>query len=303
VGGYFLFIKPDSVHKTLVPSVVGRESLTGQTILRNAGFKVGQPMTVTSRRPKGQIIAQDPLAGQKIKDGSTINLTVSGGPGQAGVPVVVGQSQRGAVALIKKAGFKAQVQMRSDDSVPRGQAIETAPAAATQLDLGSTVILYVSSGAKPVTVPDVTGEQSDAAQSELRDKGLTPRVVEFVSQTKKAGTVLSQTPAGGASVAKGSTVRITVAKEPDTATVPNVKGQQDNQAISAIQAAGFTVNLREKIVSNPDQDGKVLGQTPAGGGKLKKGGSVGIVVGRFKASPNPNEQNPGGSTGSTGATR
>jgi serine/threonine-protein kinase len=221
---------------------------------------------------------------------------------------VVGQSQAAAVASIKKAGFRVRVQMRSSDSVPKGQAIETVPGAAAQLDVGSTVILYVSSGARPVTVPDVTGEQSDAAQSELRDRGLSVRVVEFVSQTKKAGTVLSQTPAGGASVAKGSSVRITVAKEPETATVPSVMGRQDNQAISAIQAAGFTVNVREKIVSNPDQDGKVLGQTPAGGSKLKKGGSVGIVVGRFKAKVDPNETpggptSPSGGSGPTGATK
>jgi serine/threonine-protein kinase len=185
-----------------------------------------------------------------------------------------------------------RVQTRADDNVARGQAIDTSPTVATQLDVGSTVTLFVSSGAAQVMVPDVTGEQSDAAQTALRDKGFSVNVIEFVSQSKKAGTVLSQNPTGGSSVAKGTSVRITVAKEPDTATVPNVKGQQDNVAVSTIQSKGFTVNLREKIVSNPDQDGKVLGQTPAGGSQLKKGGSVGIVVGRFKANPNPNEQNP-----------
>jgi len=301
VAGYFLFIKPDpAVKQSFLPNVVGKNVGTAQTILGNAGFQVSTTDR-TNPSPKGQVIAQDPRTG-RVNSGTRVALIVSSGPGQAPVPSVAGQSQAAAVRSLKKAGFKVRVQMRADDTVARGNAIDTSPAAFTPIDVGSTVILNVSSGAAQVTVPDVTNEQSDAAQSTLRDKGFTVRVVEFVSQTRKAGTVLSQSPVGGTSVAKGTSVRITVAKEPDTATVPNVKGQQDNAAVSTIQSKGFQVNLREKIVNNPDRDGKVLGQTPAGGSQLKKGGSVGIVVGRFKANPNPNEQNPTGPTGPTGSS-
>ncbi len=292
-----------------LPNVVGKDQATAATILQNAGF---QPNVIrqTNGAPKDQVIKEIPSPGQSIDKGSTVTLTVSSGPGQASVPPVAGLSRAAAIGALKKAGFRAQVQSRPSDTVAAGQAISTEPASGATADKGTTVLLTVSSGPGKVTVHDVTGEQVDTARNNLMNQGLQVSVNQVVSQSQSPGTVLSQSPSGGTTVAKGSSVRLTVAKAPENATVPGVTGMSESAAISAIQAAGFGVQTRDKTVTRPEQDGKVLGQSPAAGTRQRKGAQVGIVVGRFKApskpkpgsgSTTPSTPPPGGGTG-TGPT-
>ncbi len=279
--------------QVLLPNVVGKDQATASTILQNAGF---QPNVIrqTSRAPKDQVIKEIPPPGQSLDKGSTVTLTVSSGPGQRDVPSVAGLSQSAAQSALRRSGFRAAVGSEASDKVAKGVAISTTPSAGTPLDAGSVVTLTVSSGPEQITVHDVTNEQVDTARNDLMGQGLKVSVSEVVSQSRPAGTVLSQSPSGGTMVAKGSQVNLTVAKAPEKATVPGVSGMSESAAIAAIQGAGFTVQTRDKTVSDQKQDGKVLGQSPAAGSQLKKGAHVGIVVGRFKAKPSTNQ--PGGST-------
>ncbi len=279
-----------STPRVPLPNVVGKDQATAATILQNAGF---QPNVIrqTNGAPKDEVIKETPLPGQSIDKGSTVTLTVSSGPGQASVPPVAGLSRAAAIGALKKAGFRAQVQSRPSDTIAAGQAVSTEPASGATADKGTTVLLTVSSGPGKVTVHDVTGEQVDTARNNLMNQGLQVSVNQVVSQSQSPGTVLSQSPSGGTTVAKGSSVKLTVAKAPENATVPGVTGMSESAAISAIQAAGFGVQTRDKTVTRPEQDGKVLGQSPAPGTRQRKGAQVGIVVGRFKAPPKPK---PGG---------
>ena len=77
--------------KVVVPGVTGEQFSVAQAQLQNAGFKVNE-ISVTNQKPAGTVIAQDPLAGAKVKEGSTVTLTVSTGPGNATVPSVVGET-------------------------------------------------------------------------------------------------------------------------------------------------------------------------------------------------------------------
>jgi len=279
--------------QVLLPNVVGKDQATASTILQNAGF---QPNVIrqTSRAPKDQVIKEIPPPGQSLDKGSTVTVTVSSGPGQRDVPSVAGLSQSAAQSALRRSGFRAAVGSEASDKVAKGVAISTTPSAGTPLDAGSVVTLTISSGPEQITVHDVTNEQVDTARNDLMGQGLKVSVSEVVSQSKPAGTVLSQSPSGGTMVAKGSSISLSVAKAPEKATVPGVSGMSQSAAIAAIQGAGFTVQTRDKTVSDKKQDGKVLGQSPAAGSQLKKGAHVGIVVGRFKAKPSTNQ--PGGST-------
>ena len=75
-----------------VPGVVGEDLNTARTQLQNAGFTVGAPIHVTSQQKAGIVIAQDPQGGTKAKQGSTVSLTVSSGPGTTAVPTLVGET-------------------------------------------------------------------------------------------------------------------------------------------------------------------------------------------------------------------
>ena len=95
-------------HKTeVVPTVIGEQLSMASTQLQNAGFAVST-INVTSNHPAGFVIRQDPVGGTKAKDGSTVSLVVSSGPGNATVPSVVGLPLDKARQMIRKAKLKSR---------------------------------------------------------------------------------------------------------------------------------------------------------------------------------------------------
>jgi beta-lactam-binding protein with PASTA domain len=54
-----------------------------------------------------------------------------------------------------------------------------------------------------------------------------------------------------------------------------------NDAVDALEQAGFRVRQQEKKVDTPDEDGVVSAQDPPAGQKQDKGSRVTITVGRF----------------------
>ena len=79
----YLILRPE---KVVVPGVVNEDLNTARTQLQNAGFTVGSPIQVTGTQKAGTVIAQDPQAGTKAKEGSSVSLTVSSGPGTSRSP-------------------------------------------------------------------------------------------------------------------------------------------------------------------------------------------------------------------------
>jgi eukaryotic-like serine/threonine-protein kinase len=275
--------------KVTVPDVVGASQAAAEKALRDKGFSTDSTFE-TSTKHQGEVIGQDPSGGTQAKKGSTVHLTVSGGPGQANVPSVAGLGRRAAAKKLTKAGFKVDEEEKSDDTVAKDHVIETRPSEGTPLDKGSRVTLVVSSGREQVEVPNEVGKSLDDARNDLDNAGFKTSVKRQESDTADPDTVLSQDPASGLHD-KGSTVTLTVAKEPSDATVPDETGKQDTDAVSALQDAGFKVSITRQDTQNLDEDGIVLSQDPDTG-RAKKGSTVKIVVGRF----NPDLQGDGGTT-------
>ena len=275
--------------KVAVPDVVGASQAAAEKALRDKGFSTDSTFE-TSTKQRGEVIGQDPSGGTQAKKGSTVHLTVSGGPGQASVPSVKGLGRRAAAKQLPELGFKVTESEQSDDTVPHDHVIDTQPPAGTPLDRGSTVTLLVSTGPEQADVPNEVGKNLDDARTDLENAGFKVSVKRQESTTQDPDTVLSQDPAGGRHD-KGSTVTLTVAKEPSSATVPDETGKQDTDAVSALQDAGFKVSITRQDTQNLDEDGIVLTQDPSSG-TAKKGSTVKIVVGRF----NPALQGDGGTT-------
>jgi serine/threonine-protein kinase len=118
--------------------------------------------------------------------------------------------------------------------------------------------------------------------------------VTVVDAVEPKDTVVSQSPAGGASVTLGSVVTINVSsgKAPKT-KVPNVVGKSQSSATSALEAAGFVVKVTSQDVDKKSEDGVVLDQSPNANTTQPAGTTVTIVVGRFNGGPSPSPS-PGG---------
>ena len=268
--------------KNVVPSVVNQTLNDARTVLQNDGFGVSV-LYVTDNHPAGTVIGQSPLAGARADNGSTVNLTVSNGPGSVNVPSVSGLTGAQAKQELKQARLKVgRTVTEPSSTVASGDATRTDPQSGQSLPVGSSVTLFVSSGPAAVPVPDVTGQSQSNATSLLQSQGFSVTTSTQESTTVQPGNVISQSPAGGTKVQPNATVNLVIAKASTTTTVPDVKGSTATAARSALSGAGFTVTEKAQDTSKQNEDGIVLSQSPASGQTVKKGSTVTIVVGHYK---------------------
>jgi len=289
----------DSPKQVKVPNAVGLTESAAQKALEAEGFST-DTKEQKSNKKVGTVLAQDPEADTKADEGSTVTLTVSSGPGKVAVPDVTGLGQNAAETALTDAGFKVKITNATSDTVPAKHVISTSPKAGTQLPPGSVVEEVVSEGKAEVAVPNVVGSTVEDARSQLQAKGFGVETTQEVSD-QDPGTVLSQSPGGGATAKPGATVNLVVAKASDEVPVPDVTGDDEGSATNELEAAGFSVKVTEEDVDTPTQDGIVQSQTPSGG-KAKKGSQVTILVGRTGEVPTtPTTPDDTGGTGGAGA--
>ncbi|HEV2820946.1 MAG TPA: PASTA domain-containing protein, partial [Solirubrobacteraceae bacterium] len=298
---------PDAV---TVPDVVGADVEVAQQRLRSEGFEV-EITEARNPQPPGRVIGQDPQGRAEAPEGSTVNLTVSAGPGDVAVPDVIGEPRDEAVEALEDADFEVEEERVFSADVPAGRVIETRPGPGVQAPRGSEVALIVSRGQQTAKVPSVVGQQEGAATQALRRAGFTVDVAE-TEGGGPPGTVVGQDPVGGRQAPAGSTVTITVATAPEQVSVPDVVGLSESRASERLSARGFTVDIQERDVDSASRDGIVLGQAPRAGAQADPGATVAITVGRFEPDPEPEPRDggedeappvgpgPGGGTGGTG---
>ncbi len=193
------------------------------------------------------MLGQTPAGNSKADKGSTVTLRVSKGRGNVRIPSVQGESQATAEKTLKGYGLKvSRTGSVASSRWANGKATGTSPGAGQSVPSGTKIVLLISSGVPQKTVPNVKGQNASAAAATLRAAGFHVRFARVVDGSVTAGQVLQQTPAANAKAPPGTTVTLTVAKAPAKGTVPSVTGDPTAEAISALQAAGFT-NYKEQF--------------------------------------------------------
>jgi eukaryotic-like serine/threonine-protein kinase len=274
----YLLSRPKQV---VVPTVTGDALPVARHILQTSHFQVGTA-SQSSRRASGTVIAQDPGGGSQADKGSTVFLTVSSGPGTVSVPPVEGETVAAATRDLRRAHLRVSHSVsQSSTRFPAGQVAATDPASGKSVPSGTLVTLFVSSGQPTKSVPSVVGETQAGAISDLTKAGFNVNPTTQPSSSVPPGAVISQTPKAGAVEQAGSTVTIVVATAPATATVPPVTGDPTAGAVNALRAAGFRVAQQTKKVTDPTQNGTVVGQSPSGNANANKGSTVTITVGKY----------------------
>jgi beta-lactam-binding protein with PASTA domain/predicted Ser/Thr protein kinase len=296
VGLVLLLVSVLRPARVQVPDVVGASISVATQRLHDEGFEV-QPMRDNSDKPRNTVIGQDPGGGTTADDGSRVTITVSDGPAITDVPGVVGMGRNEARQRLRTAGFKVTEKKVSSESVRPNRVVAQSPPGSSLAERGEGVEIEVSTGPQRLPVPDVVGKAEDDARAALEAFKVT--VQEKEDAKADPGTVLAQSPARG-TLRRGSPVRLTVAIEPKKIAVPDVTGRSQNFATKTLSRAGFEISVEEAAVTSPDQDGLVQKQSPtSGGGKVERGSSVTITVGRFDPTLNPE---PGTETAPTPPT-
>jgi serine/threonine-protein kinase len=165
-----------------------------------------------STQPAGQVLAQDPPAGTKVKVNSVVHVNVSKGPLPVAVPTVLGQPIDQASSTLQALGFRVATTF-VESNQPANTVIDQAPSAGASAGKGSVISLTVSKGPKTSTVPDVSSQDVGTATTTLANSGFHPKVVyQDVTDPSSDGIVLQQDPQGGTQAKPGTVVTITVGR-------------------------------------------------------------------------------------------
>jgi serine/threonine protein kinase/beta-lactam-binding protein with PASTA domain len=291
IGVVVALLLSSSTERVRVPSVVGASLGTAQDRLDADGFAV----TVVRRessKPVDTVIAQQPGGNAMADRGAMVRLTVSSGAGTAGVPQVDGETLEVARERLEVAGFRTRVRKQDSEEIAEGVVIETSPPGGTIAPRDEVVTITVSTGPKVVSVPDVSGQPVEAARATLDELGLRVKITEQESADREVGTILSQTPRGGAAARVGDAVTIVVAAEPRSAAVPDVVGRSQANAEKRLQDAGFVVRITQEEATDASQDGRVISTDPAAGQQANTGATITIVIGRAPAATTPAATSP-----------
>jgi serine/threonine-protein kinase len=281
IAGFFVWQELSGAKQVPVNNYVNEPVASAQQQITQAGLQPQVQHGPSERFHQGIVFKQDPAAGSKIDKGGTVTIWVSTGPPKVTVPDVKGEQWTAAQQALVNAGLKPQ--KFSVPGTTAGKVTATDPAAGQSVPKGSTVRVNVMSGPVTAAVPSVVGLSIQEATSRLNAAGFKANP-QYVPSTATKDQVISQTPAPGSPEPKGSSVTIKVSIGPPLVTVPDVVGYTSQQAVQALEAAGFQVN-QQYVSTDASQQNIVQSQNPAGGQSAAKGSPVTIVIGQHSQGP------------------
>jgi beta-lactam-binding protein with PASTA domain/serine/threonine protein kinase len=276
ITAWYILIGPGS--RVVVPSTVGAT----QAEVAAALNPLGLTSIVVERRysediEADRVIESLPAGGGKVDQGGTVKIVLSKGPERYQIPMVQGLTPEAAEAAITKFPLAlAPLIEIFDATVPKGFVISVTPTVGTKVKRDSKVTLTVSKGIEQVALASYLGKSGEQALNELTDAGFKVTSTYAFSETKLAGEVVSQSPAGGASFNKGGAVSITISKGSEFAYIPNLYSIEEAKAVKALQDLGLKVTVK-KIGKKTVK--KVTNIAPKVGSKVKRGSTVTITVG------------------------
>ncbi|MER5834009.1 Stk1 family PASTA domain-containing Ser/Thr kinase [Streptomyces sp. NPDC002130] len=196
-------------------------------------------------------------------------------------PNFVGETKESAKKQAENSDVEVTFSNKPCDNQAKGNVCSQDPKAGVKVNKGDTISLVVSTGAPKVAVPDVTGLTYDKAKAQLEEKGF---VVDQKTEEsdRTPGVVTKQDPGVDTELEKGSTITLTVAKEAQKSTVPDVLGRDCNAAKQQMQASNLVGNCTEVETDDDNQVGKVIATTPQAGTSVDPNSSVNIQIGKKK---------------------
>jgi serine/threonine-protein kinase len=276
IFGWYALVGPGS--KVVVPSIVGAT----QEEALGALSPLGLTLVISEKRfdeeiSEGQIIESDPAGGGKVDAGGQVNAILSKGAERYLIPSLVGLTPEAAVNLLAKSPIKVgDLTEVFSDQAPRGFVISSSPAAGKKVKRDAVINLLISKGVETIDVTSYVGKSADQALNELTEGGFDVETVNEFSESVLAGTVITQVPSGGAPLAKGTKITLTVSKGSQYVFIPNIFSLTEAKARAAL------ADLELKVVVKKIGVKKVKAVTnisPKIGTKVKRGSTVTITVG------------------------
>ncbi|MFP5351776.1 MAG: Stk1 family PASTA domain-containing Ser/Thr kinase [Actinomycetota bacterium] len=270
-----------------VPDVVGMDQDEARDLLEDKGFDVDIERK-NSNKPRGEVTSQEPEGGERIEEGETVTIFVSEGRAEVEVPELVGLTQEEAEEEIENARLRVgDIATEPSDEFEEGIVISQSPEPGSDAEVRSTVDLVVSGGPEAVIVPSVIGQSEETATDEIEAADLEVSVITAPSD-EEAGIVIAQDPEAGTEAAPGDVVTITVSEGTEEREMPDVSGQQGDDAEAFLESDfGLVVTQVEEPCADATPPGAVCRQEPAPGTLVSEGDEATLYVQPGDASLSP----------------
>lgn len=249
---FFMLRNPSSVS---VPDVSGQDLSTARSTIKKSGFKVGQVIKVESDSvAKGKVVRTDPAAGSSKKEGTSVDIYVSGSGSKFKMKDYTGKD----IDTVKKElesdyGVKeSQIEVTevSTSDYDEGTIISQSPSKGDKFDTsGDDTIKFTVAVSGSTTMPNLTGMTYSQAISTLTAIGVKSSRIKIYSSSTGSETspssssiISGQNPYYGASLDLSSSDEI-------------VLYVQDASSSSSSSSSSTSSNSSSSSSSeNPQQD-------------------------------------------------
>jgi serine/threonine-protein kinase len=184
--------------------------------------------------------------------------------GTIGVPNVVELGQAAAVNLLTEYELVAEPRFEASEDVPKGLVIRSDPSVNVIVDKGSTVVIWVSTGADEATVPKVNGLMQADAEAAIERAGLVVKEIleDNSDPTVGAGRATRTDPIEGTVVSPDEPITLYIST--GKIQLPDVTNKSIEEATAILAALGLAVEVIEQQ-TDAKPSGTVLSQNPQPG--------------------------------------
>ena len=236
IGSVFFFKDVFVAKEKEVPNVIGKSYEEAKQNLENLGLKVEQDQEqYSSEYDEGQIMFQDPKAGEKVKAGYPIRLIVSKGAKLTEVPNLLNKNIDEIGFILENAKLKEGTVKYEFNSLPIGIIISQSPDAGKNAPEGSAVNVLVSQGpeTKLILMPNLVGEKVENARRIIETSNLIVGKIEyrFDEKTEK-DIVMQQSLTAGTETEENKVIDLVVSKGSEGTGQPSEENELPMKAVS-----------------------------------------------------------------------
>ena len=275
-GDVITLVVSGGLPRVSVPDIKDYNVVDAVRTLTGAKLKYKVVEAFSSTAAAKQITDVNPPPGTSVRQNSTVVLTVSKGVKPIVIPDLVGMTTAAARKRLQPLGLSLNVaQQTESDTIPANVIASQDPQPSSTAAPNSAVNVIVSTGASTISVPNVVGDDVDAAQGKLRNAGLGTAVSYAVDAANPTGKISRQYPDAGTAVKKGTPVTIFLSVP---GSIPDVTGRTLDEAKRMLVASGYQIGNIAYTQESSLQDGQVVRTEPEANSTLKPGESVVLHV-------------------------
>jgi len=285
-AGIFIYRTVDrgSATSVTIPDVTNRTQAEASQLLLDLGLTPIPNAVINDAVGDDIVYAQDPPATAAGHQGDVVTITYNPAKQLQTVPPIQGLSVENATQLLAPLGLQLVIlEVRNDPLVPLNQIITQDPLANEQVRSGSPISVVVSGGTGGSNIPNIEGQVSSAAEQLLKSSpyNFVVTITAEASATVEKGRAIRTDPAIGTPLPAGSAIALIVSSGSSTVVVPDVTGNTEGEAQTAINAAGLITEIKYQNVPAGDaNDGRVISQSREAQSAVAPGTKVTLVIGK-----------------------